>query len=218
MPEQPEELEPQPPEPGHTAEAEIIQLRPHAAAEIEHHASPNNVNPQLEEELHATFSDNLHMFTGLLKRRFGLQDADVEEVLQNSYIRAWRNVGKFKATAKMRTWVYRIVHNEATTFATRLQRRQHNSIENVQKVIPGLEPTVHEEAVASDLWHRFTQGLEHLPDRLRDAMELRAKYDMSDEEIANRLGISRGNVRIRMHRARNVLRALILDKNKEGEE
>ena len=137
-------------------------------------------------------------------------EADANDVVQDTYGRAFRGLRRFRGDAAFSTWLYRIASNCASSFMSRRSRQRCYSLPEADEVIetdPDQDPSLRAEA--SSLRHSLERALEQLPHRLRAVMELRHLEDLSHREIAERLGISESATKVRIHRARNTLRRLL---------
>lgn len=137
-------------------------------------------------------------------------EADASDVVQDTYVRAFRGLRRFRGDAAFSTWLYRIASNCASSFLTRRSRQRcaglHEAVEVVE-TDPDRDPTLRAEA--STLRQSIERALEELPQRLRAVVVLKHLEDLSHREIAERLGISEAATKVRLHRARNSLRRLL---------
>ncbi|HQR72679.1 MAG TPA: RNA polymerase sigma factor [Burkholderiaceae bacterium] len=141
-------------------------------------------------------------------------DSEAEDVLQESYLRAWRALGGFRSDARLSTWLVRIVVNEALG---RLRRR-HATIIPLDAAMTSPEPgTVasladepdrqpEQSAMRAELRSLMEARIDHLPEAFRAVFVLRAVEEMSVEEVAQALEIPEATVRSRFFRARSLLR------------
>lgn len=144
-----------------------------------------------------------------------LGDAAVaEEVVQDALVAAWRALPKFRGDARFDTWLHRIAVNKARN--KRLYRRRralhrhdplHTDADDdrppLQLVHPGpLPDRAVDRAEAS---RRLQAGLDALTAEHREVLVLRDLQDLDYDEIADVLGIARGTVKSRLHRARAAL-------------
>ncbi len=137
-------------------------------------------------------------------------EADASDVVQDTYVRAFRGLRRFRGDAQFSTWLYRIASNCASSFTARRKRQRCDSLTEADEVIetdPDQDPTLHAEA--SSLRSTIERALEQLPHRLRAVVELRHLEGLSHREIAERLGISESATKVRLHRARNTLRRVL---------
>lgn len=141
-------------------------------------------------------------------------DAEAEDAVQETYLRAWRSLGSFRADAKLSTWLVRIVINEALG---RLRRRgadvlaldatadpQGPSMEDVMEGNPDERPD--RAAMRAELRHCMESRIDALPEAFRTVFMLRAVEELSVEEVAAALGLQEATVRTRFFRARSLLR------------
>ncbi len=145
-----------------------------------------------------------------------VRDPDVaEEVLQEALIKAYRGLPRFEFRSSFYTWLYRIVVNLALD--RRRQEKRAPSVEWEDGLAVGLDPRgvtptqVDPELSVLRLEVRelVSKGVQELPDGQREVLLLREVEDLSYEEIANTMGISKGTVMSRLHYARKKLAAFL---------
>ena len=145
--------------------------------------------------------------TSLLSRMVR-DPGSVRELSQQTWIRVWKSLPRYKGDAKFFTWLYRIATRIALDHLRRNKRRDEVEYEDglvhETRGLHGRSPDralVHEETMA-----RFRQGLETLGAKHRTALVLREIEGLSYEEIAQVMGCRIGTVMSRLHTARNLLR------------
>jgi RNA polymerase sigma-70 factor (ECF subfamily) len=134
-------------------------------------------------------------------------EEDARDVVQETYLRAYKGIGKFRAESQFSTWLYRITANCAATQLGKRKRHRHEELLDdapLPDLAPDRDPVGRAEA--SNLRDRLTVALEDLPPRLRAVVVLRDVYDLPHEAIAAELGISESAAKVRLHRARRQLR------------
>lgn len=153
----------------------------------------------------------------LLARRLVNNDAEAEEVLQESFIQACSHIASFKGKSSLNTWLYRIVTNAAL-----MKRRRHTpetvplttelddehaeaSMELIDE-----EKTPDEEILQAEVRTAIREALSQLPDALREAFILRHVDGLSTKEAAAKLDISEAALKVRLHRARQALQTLLV--------
>ena len=135
--------------------------------------------------------------------------SDAEDITQETFVRAYRHLGKFKGRSSLKTWIFRIALNCSNT---RLRRRGKHISRQVDDGEAELDRVRDEKRspeemmVATDLSAAVRDGLERLPDHYREAVLLRDFEDMTYSEIAVVLGVRIGTVRSRIARGREQLR------------
>lgn len=133
---------------------------------------------------------------------------DAEDVTQDVYLRVFKSLRKFRGDSQFTTWLYRIVANCA---ANALKKRVRDSHEELDDNVRHMSDERHDAdpaAVAQTgaLRERLVPALERLSPNLRAVVVLRDIYDLTHEDVATELGISKTASKIRLHRARRQLR------------
>ncbi len=150
--------------------------------------------------------------TYTLAMRLTANEEDARDVVQESYLRAWKGIKRFRGDAQFSTWMYRITANAAATLVQKRRRRRAESLDTVEEPIDtSIEG--HPEAAAES-----AIGLEHLaravaalPPKLRSVVVLKDVYGLSHEAIAEDLGISVAAAKVRLHRGRKRLRDVVFE-------
>lgn len=124
---------------------------------------------------------------------------DVDDLVQEAFLRAFRRLDGFRGTASFRTWVMTIGSNALKDQRRRESRRPVLALENSDVVDETANP--HAAAVARDLESRLQREVENLPTKQRDVFLLRAQQGTDYEEIAAVLEISVGAARVHYHHA-----------------
>lgn len=142
-------------------------------------------------------------------------DAEAEDVLQEAYLLAYRNLDKFRSEASLSTWLTRIVVNEAIARSRKSARRaqiiqldgsapSEPDAESVMNESPAEQPE--HAALRGETRRLLERHIDALPDAFRTVFMLRALEELSVEETASCLGIPEATVRTRYFRARSMLR------------
>lgn len=158
-----------------------------------------------------------HADTFALARRLVSNDDDALDVVQDTYLRAYRSLKKFRGDAQLSTWLYRITANCASTYLGKRRRHQHEELLDDLTVVdtrPENDPAT--AADSSTLRDRLEAAIAELPPRLRAVVVLRDMYDLNHAEIAEELGISESAAKVRLHRARRRLRTQVFPLRTDG--
>lgn len=158
-----------------------------------------------------------HADTFALARRLVSNDDDALDVVQDTYLRAYRSLKKFRGDAQLTTWLYRITANCASTYLGKRRRHQHEELSDDLTVVdtrPENDPAA--AADSSTLRDRLEVAIADLPPRLRAVVVLRDMYDLNHSEIAEELGISESAAKVRLHRARRRLRTQVFPLRTDG--
>jgi RNA polymerase sigma factor (sigma-70 family) len=126
--------------------------------------------------------------------------ADAEEAAQDAFVKAHRALGRFRSGEPFRPWLLTIVANEARN------RRRTQSRRAALALRAAAEPGAPDEdpeqaALATERRERLLTAVEQLGDDDRDVLACRYFLELSEEETAAALGIARGTVKSRTHRA-----------------
>ena len=125
------------------------------------------------------------------------------DVAQETLIRAWRALPKFRGDAKLSTWLHRITVNTAWTHKQRARRHQGASIEDHLELAAPID-SAHPEFAGEvlELRGRLRLALDRLPEGQREVVVMKDVYGWSHAEIAEAMGISVTAAKVRLHRAR----------------
>ncbi len=161
-----------------------------------------------DEVAFAGLVEATHRDTFTLAVRLTGNEEDARDVTQEAYLRAYRGISRFRGDAQFSTWMYRITANCAATYLGRRNRHRHQQLPDGSELIDlrvDVDPELCSDA--SDLRDRLVGALDELPPKLRSVIVLRDVYELSHDAIAEELGISVTAAKVRLHRARNKLRA-----------
>ena len=138
---------------------------------------------------------------------------DAEDVLQDSWMRAFTHIESFDQRSAFSTWVTRIAINSALAMMRRRRTRRELSLDDPvdrdnRRVIEMLEPSRNpeESCLETERLRLVRQAVKRLPSKLRTAIELRQSQDCSVNELAMLVGVSVPTMKSRLMRARLRLR------------
>jgi RNA polymerase sigma-70 factor (ECF subfamily) len=143
-----------------------------------------------------------------------LRDAsEVEDALQDAYLKAWRAIAQFRGEAALSTWLSRLVYNECAARMRRHVRRQQVlpmvpvAMQSEVEAVRAADADLPDELLArGQLRHLLARRLDALPERFRAVFVLREVEEMSVQDTALCLAIPEATVRSRHFRARGLLR------------
>jgi RNA polymerase sigma-70 factor (ECF subfamily) len=150
---------------------------------------------------------------GRLLSRMIRDQSEIEDVVQESFIKAYRALPNFRGDSAFYTWLYRIGINTAKNYLVSMGRRPTVStdieIEDAENFEDGNELRTTETPESSMMTKQIAQTVndtvESLPEELRTAITLREIEGLSYEEIATVMGCPIGTVRSRIFRARETI-------------
>ncbi len=136
---------------------------------------------------------------------------DAEDVVQETFLRAWRWRRSLRARSSLRGWLYRIATNACLDALKRRPRRQHHAegpeVARMLEEIRATDPEPDAVVVSREtLELAFMIAIEHLPPKQRAALILRGVFGLSAKDSASLLEASVGSVNGALQRARRTLR------------
>ncbi|HKF02458.1 MAG TPA: RNA polymerase sigma factor [Candidatus Sulfotelmatobacter sp.] len=144
-------------------------------------------------------------------------DSEAEDVMQDAYVRAYEHLGQFAGRAKFSTWLTRIAVHEAL-----MRRRRGNRYQELQpmserekdpmEAFPSMALNPEQQASTSQIRGLLEEAVEQLPDAYRAVFILRDVEEMNTIETAAVLNLTEENVKVRLHRARALLRKSLFAK------
>jgi RNA polymerase sigma-70 factor (ECF subfamily) len=159
-----------------------------------------------------------------LAMRFTRNETDAAEILQETFLSAWRNLDKFEGKAQFGSWLYRVAVNAALMLLRSQKRHPQVAVEDVtpealgeaaKDAGPGLGAGTDwsrrpdEQFQSEELRRQIQHSVDQLPESQRSVFLLRDVDGLSTEETAELLGVSIPTVKTRLHRARLTLREAI---------
>ena len=133
------------------------------------------------------------------------------DVSQEAFIRAWRALPRFRGDAKFSTWLHRIVVNTSWSLRRSQQRRRTAPLSDIYHEPVAPERNPQDLATASAMGPRLLSALAQLSAPIRAVVILKDIYDWPHSEIAEHLSITTTAAKVRLHRGRKQLHALLWD-------
>jgi RNA polymerase sigma-70 factor (ECF subfamily) len=142
-------------------------------------------------------------------------EQDVKDVMQSAYLKAFENLKQFRGEAQFSTWLIRIAIHEALKKINRQKNisdlndvtDRRNGDQNNRAETSDPE----EKIIQKDMNRHLEKAIDTLPPKYRSVLIMREIEQMSTEETAQTLEISRANVKVRLHRAKKMLRDELTD-------
>ena len=148
------------------------------------------------ERIVRTYSEQLYWQI----RRLVLSHDDANDILQNTFIKAWTNIDYFRGDAKMSTWLYRIALNESLTFLNKQRANSQLSIDDTDtEILNKLESDPYFDG--DETQKIFIEAIKRLPEKQQMVFNLKYFKEMKYEEIAEILGTSIGGLKASYHHA-----------------
>lgn len=152
-------------------------------------------------------------------RRFLRSEEDARDALQDAFVSVFKSIGTFASNAQLSTWLHRIVINRSLM---KLRSQRRHPEEDIEKYLPRFledghqaEPGAAWPEGADSMIERaevralVRESIDRLPETYRVVLLLRDLEELSTEEAAEALGVTPNAIKIRLHRARQALRAIL---------
>ena len=145
--------------------------------------------------------------------RLTRNEADAEDLVQDTYLRAFRSAGQVEPGTNLRGWLFTILHN---TFLNQRRDRSRNPVDTDSEVVEQAPAAGEGAGNPEELLLRATMdselraALDSLPEAFREAVWLRDVEQFSYEEIAGIVGVPIGTVMSRISRGRRALHDLLV--------
>jgi len=173
----------------------------------------NNKDPIAE--LERVFNESYEKLYACAYRMIG-NHQDTEDVLQNSFLKAYKNIEKFRGESKLYTWIYRIVINESYRYFEYMEklpltRITENSGISEKEFFADIEYTPHydDNLIIEEMREKCLQGfLKCMPKNQRVCFLLKTCMELKNQDIAEILDMSVENVKVTLHRGRRKLQEM----------
>lgn len=171
-------------------------------------ALPND-DPKLIERLrdNATvreaFAEVINLYTEPLYwqiRRMVQNHDDANDLLQNSFMKAWMSIENFRGDARLSTWLYKIAINEAITFLNKERKRASISLDE-QEVQLAAAVAEDSNIDGDELALKLRQAVTTLPEKQRLVFNMKYYDDMKYEDMSSILGTTVGALKASYHAA-----------------
>lgn len=142
-------------------------------------------------------------------RKMVFSHEDADDLLQNTFMKAWNSIELFRGEARLSTWLYRIAVNETITFLNRERQRNHISTDG--------DDTFLLANIEADPWFdgdalqvKLQQAIARLPEKQRLVFNMRYFDEMKYEDISEILGTSVGALKASYHHAARKIEEYLL--------
>lgn len=133
-------------------------------------------------------------------RRMVESHDDANDILQETFMKAWSSLENFRGDAKLTTWLYKIAINESITFLARERKRQNVSLDDEESMLVNMieaDDFVDGDEIAKEL----RKAIAGLPEKQRLVFNMRYYDEMKYEQMAEILGTSVGALKASYHLA-----------------
>ena len=166
-----------------------------------------------EKPLYEIIVRRFNPFLYKIGRSYNYNHEDTQDLMQDTYIDAYRNLSQFEQRADFKTWIFRIMLNNC------YRKKQKSSFknevntdsltENAKPMFSNAIPDAKKDINNNELGHVIENALVALPEEYRMVFSLREMNGLNVAETAALLGISEANVKVRLNRAKAMLRKAV---------
>ena len=133
-------------------------------------------------------------------RRTVQSHEDTDDILQNTFLKAWQNIENFRGDAKLSTWLYKIAINESLTFLEKEKKRRGISLDDEESnAIALIQADTNIDG--DELALKLREAIATLPEKQRLVFNMRYYDDMKYEQMSEIMGTSVGALKASYHLA-----------------
>lgn len=147
-----------------------------------------------------------------IKRFLYVNSEDAQDIVQDVFIKAYRNLNSYNPRHKFSSWIYRIAHNEAVSFLRKNRKRKVEMVNDRENsVFENLasDLNIEEEYIKKDFFKKFKKALYSLDSKYRDVLVLKFMEEKDYNEISEILHIPSGTIGSLISRAKDKLRSIM---------
>ncbi|MEL6169643.1 MAG: sigma-70 family RNA polymerase sigma factor [Pseudomonadota bacterium] len=152
-------------------------------------------------------------FVHALALRYTQSRADADEVAQGVFLSLWRAAARWRETATLRTWLYRVTVNRCIDLARRRRRWQWLTGAPDLDAFADEAPNANDQITSASELRAVRQAMAKLPERQRMALVLVAERELSGSEAADAMDITPGALEQLLVRGRKKLRSILENGN-----
>lgn len=149
------------------------------------------------------FGEMMRLYTEPLYRhirRMVQRHEDADDLLQNTFMKAWQNIENFRGDARLSTWLYKIAINESLSHLEKERKRQGLSLDDEESALINLIEA-DKDIDGNELAVNLRKAIAALPEKQRLVFNMRYYDDMKYEKMSEILGTSVGALKASFHLA-----------------
>jgi RNA polymerase sigma factor (sigma-70 family) len=145
-------------------------------------------------------------------RRMVINHDDTDDLVQDVFVKVWKNLGNFRSDSQLYTWIYRIATNESITFLNKQKRQNNTPLDEVSsEVVESLvEPSYFN---GTEIQVKLQRAIQTLPEKQKLIFNMKYFDDMKYEEISEVLGTSVGALKASFHIAVKKIETFMLNED-----
>lgn len=145
-------------------------------------------------------------------RRLVIDHDDTDDLVQEIFVKVWKNLANFRNDSQLYTWIYRIATNESITFLNKKKQKNNISLDDVS---PDLADSLTESSYfdGDKIQRKLQEAILTLPEKQRIIFNMKYFDDMKYEEISEVLGTSVGALKASFHIAVKKIETILLNED-----
>ena len=145
-------------------------------------------------------------------RRLVIDHDDADDLVQETFVKVWKNLQNFRSDSQLYTWIYRIATNESITFLNKKKNRNNISLDEVNSE---LAETLSSSSYfdGDKIQRKLQQAILTLPEKQRIIFNMKYFDDMKYEEISAVLGTTVGALKASFHIAVKKIETILLNED-----
>ncbi|GGC74958.1 DNA-directed RNA polymerase sigma-70 factor [Pedobacter quisquiliarum] len=145
-------------------------------------------------------------------RRLVINHDDTDDLVQDVFVKVWKNLGNFRSDSQLYTWIYRIATNESITFLNKQKRQNNTPLDEVSsEVVESMvEPSYFN---GTEIQLKLQRAIQTLPEKQKLIFNMKYFDDMKYEEISEVLGTSVGALKASFHIAVKKIETFMLNED-----
>lgn len=167
------------------------------------------------DTVRAAFDEAMRLYAEPLYwqiRRLVQDHNDADDILQNTFMKAWMSLENFRGDAKLSTWLYKIAINESISFLERERKRRHLSIDDQEAEMVSHIAADH-QFDGDELARKLQEAVATLPEKQRIVFNMKYFDDMKYEDMSEILGTTVGALKASYHLATKKIEQFFEDNN-----
>lgn len=145
-------------------------------------------------------------------RRLVIDHDDADDLVQETFIKVWKNLANFRSESQLYTWIYRIATNESITFLNKKKLKNNISLDDINtELADSLTSSSYFDGDKAQ--RKLQEAILTLPDKQRIIFNMKYFDDMKYDEISEVLGTSVGALKASFHIAVKKIESILLNQD-----
>ena len=144
-------------------------------------------------------------------RRLVIDHDDTDDLVQETFVKVWKNLNNFRSDSQLYTWIYRIATNESITFLNKKKLKNNISLDDASELAESLTAAAYFDG--NEIQRKLQAAILTLPEKQRIIFNMKYFDDMKYDEISEVLGTSVGALKASFHIAVKKIESILLNQD-----